>query len=1079
MLIRNSKRRFLSRSLTATVVMLAFAGTAAAESVLNGDCELGTWGSGATAGRLTNWTFAKNAGTDGNWYYGKTTGANHTEGGTGSGGGRITNGTGKSCTFSQSVSGLTPGGNYNVSAWLRANTASAGSSVTLGARTGGDEGYTWSEADTDNTFTEYTVAATASDGGVVDVQINILVGAGHSSQSCGFFDDVTITPACTPPAVPGQPTVDNATVSSLDVTLNTGDSDSDYFAIRINGGAYTNKYVQADGSVGDGAAWQTKATWGTVTVGGLWSYTTYTFDVKSDADGTGFCPSGAGTSAQGQTLCATPDAPTEGAHLTLNAAVIWKWSTVGGATAYRLWDSASGGNQIGSDLTTTSYFQTGLTAGTSYTVYVESDNGCATSSRTALNATTTNTCIENPGFDAGTYTSGLAFGWTVWAGTPGVEITESTTADYLPCAVGSSQGIKRPVDLDARNGVYQQISVTSGAYYNVQVNTNTGNANTTAYQLSVSTTGATDDGDVTRGPGLKQYTEGSCDLRDSSDEQYFQAQNSQITIFLFAVAYAGTSQHIARFDDVRISPGLSAIPVDASKCPGETATFSVTASDEGSVSTYQWEKWNGNTSTWDALADGDDISGATTDELTIATVDTTDAGEYRCVVTGDGSDCGGVIAPAATLTVRDTDGDGVCDDNDNCPDDANAGQEDADNDGVGDVCDNCPSDPNPGQEDADSDGVGDVCDGACPDADSDGVCDADDNCPNAPNPEQTDADSDGYGAACDCSDEDDAINPGATETCDALDNDCDGATDEDFPEKGSACSAGIGACEASGVRVCRPDGTGTICDAVPGNPTSETCDALDNDCDGATDEDFPEKGSACSAGIGACETSGVRVCRPDGTGTICDAVPGEPASEVCDGVDNDCDGEVDEGVCEPLAVVSSVSRKSHGTYGDFDVTSGSWEGRVPTTSLQGPSTIMTVFNQPIQRVNNNSSDVSVSSGTVSSIGVAGDTLTVSLTGIAPKATFTIGYPGIAAAYNIGQTTTETSCWQVLPGEASGGDPIVVNTSDFVYVRGRIGMAISSNTFRADVNADGAINTSDFVAIRGRIDSLFSMSATCP
>lgn len=67
----------------------------------------------------------------------------------------------------------------------------------------------------------------------------------------------------------------------------------------------------------------------------------------------------------------------------------------------------------------------------------------------------------------------------------------------------------------------------------------------------------------------------------------------------------------------------------------------------------------------------------------------------------------------------DSDGDGICDANDNCPTNRNPGQEDRDGDGVGDTCDNCPGTANPGQEDTDGDGIGDACDIARCDVDSD------------------------------------------------------------------------------------------------------------------------------------------------------------------------------------------------------------------------------------------------------------------------------------------------------------------------------------------------------------------------
>ena len=96
---------------------------------------------------------------------------------------------------------------------------------------------------------------------------------------------------------------------------------------------------------------------------------------------------------------------------------------------------------------------------------------------------------------------------------------------------------------------------------------------------------------------------------------------------------------------------------------------------------------------------------------------------------------GAIIAPPIT----DRDGDGVPDDDDNCPDTPNPGQEDADGDGLGDVCDNCPGAANPDQADLDGDGLGDVCD-PCPadpdnDADGDTVCGDVDVCPGTVLPE--------------------------------------------------------------------------------------------------------------------------------------------------------------------------------------------------------------------------------------------------------------------------------------------------------------------------------------------------------
>jgi formylglycine-generating enzyme required for sulfatase activity len=137
--------------------------------------------------------------------------------------------------------------------------------------------------------------------------------------------------------------------------------------------------------------------------------------------------------------------------------------------------------------------------------------------------------------------------------------------------------------------------------------------------------------------------------------------------------------------------------------------------------------------------------------------------------------------------------------------------------------------------------------------------------------------------ACDAS-----VGEGIAERCNGLDDDCDGAVDEELG-LGGVCEAGTGACAATGVLACMGDEV--ACDAQPGAPSLEACNGVDDDCDGDTDEDFG-LGEVCTRGVGGCATAGVVVCVDGGVG--CDAVAGVPGEESCNGLDDDCDDQADE-----------------------------------------------------------------------------------------------------------------------------------------------------------------------------------------
>jgi RHS repeat-associated protein len=140
----------------------------------------------------------------------------------------------------------------------------------------------------------------------------------------------------------------------------------------------------------------------------------------------------------------------------------------------------------------------------------------------------------------------------------------------------------------------------------------------------------------------------------------------------------------------------------------------------------------------------------------------------------------------------------------------------------------------------------------------------------------------------------DACTPGTPTptdaTCDGVDDNCNGTSDEGFVSSGTSC--GVGHCAAQGNMTCVNGAAVNSC--VPGvpAPNDATCDATDDDCDGALDENYLTETISC--GLGACATTGTRTCSGGMVVTSCTEGSGSDTDPICNGIDDDCDGRVDE-----------------------------------------------------------------------------------------------------------------------------------------------------------------------------------------
>ncbi len=165
----------------------------------------------------------------------------------------------------------------------------------------------------------------------------------------------------------------------------------------------------------------------------------------------------------------------------------------------------------------------------------------------------------------------------------------------------------------------------------------------------------------------------------------------------------------------------------------------------------------------------------------------------------------------------------------------------------------------------------------------------------------------------------------------------------------------------------------------------------------------------------------------------------------------------------PFAIVSAVSRKTHGGAGEFDIPLPlSGAPGVECRSSGGTHSIVVAFNGNV--VSGNASIAAGAGSVTGSPSFAGNTMTVNLSGVTEVQQITVSLSGVTDG-NAHVVPDISVSMIVLAGDTNRNRS--VNASDVGQTKAQSGMGVTSTNFYQDVNVNGSINASDVGLVKSR------------